>query len=143
MNWRDSYIEKHFGFLLEKGFTGPFVYMDKREIRTDFIKEDLIINVTYDGLYLVTLIKIKELNKEFESGKKRSSDLHLDEYDSYDLHVLDAKKKIYSSIICNDIYAKQLVYNSELLKRHPEILNGDLKKLKKRYQLLRKLGLRL
>lgn len=143
MNWRDSYIEKYFGFLLEKGFSGPFVYMNKKEIITDFIKKDLIINVTYDGLYLVRVIKINDFDQDFESGKKRSSDLHLGEFDSFDLSVLDAKKKIYSSISCNDIYGKQLCYNAELLTIYPEILNGDLKKLKKRYQLLRKLRFRV
>ena len=142
MKWKDSYVEKHFGFLTEKGFSGPFIYMHDKVIRTDFVKNNIVVNIAYDGLYIISLLKINIYDKQLALGNKRSSDLLPSEYYSFDISILDSKKKIYGSINSKDIYNCKLSYYAELFKRNPELLEGDLKKLKRSYKVFRKLTLR-
>jgi hypothetical protein len=60
----------------------------------------------------------------------------------YDLGNLDLDKKIYNAVSIENFSEKELWYYARLLRENPEILKGDLRKLKWKFWLLKKLRLR-
>ena len=134
-------LERYFDFLLKCGFKGPFSYSYIRELHTNYVKGNIIIDIVYDGGYWVNIYKTKKAILELELGTKRIVDLEFPEMKLYDLAGLDAKKQIYKSGYFNNNLEKQLCYYSKLLLDNPEILYGNLAKFNLINSLFRKLGL--
>ena len=136
-------INKYFNFLVtDFGFMSPITYNYVREIHTDYIKEDIIIMITYEGSYCCGIIKLKSIDYELLAGKKRSVDIDKNIERYYPLSMLDPKKRLYNSVSNDNFPDKDLWYCSKLIKNNPEILQGDLTKFSFTYRLLKKIGLR-
>jgi hypothetical protein len=138
----DLQIERYLGFIPKLGYKGPFVFNYVREVHINYVKGNLIIDIVYDGSYNIQLIKTKKTLPEIEQNKLRFTDLAFREYKTYDLTVLDYKKKIFNSVSFRDKDEKILWYYSHLLIKNRQILSGDLYKLSLRYQILRKMGIK-
>jgi len=107
-----------------------------RELHTDYIKDNIIIKVCYDGGYWVDLVKISDKIKEINNREIRSVDLDYNKVRHYDLKHLDRKEKLLKSINEPDRHKKELEYYSALIRNNPEILNGQLKKFSLLYRFL-------
>ena len=136
-----SISDKYFDFLLKAGFKGPFEYNYVREVHTDYIKGNIVIEIIYEGSFWVFVTKTKKYIPELEMGTKKIKDLDYSEYKSYDLFNLDPRRQLYNSVDFNNIDEKALWFFSRLLKDNPEILNGNLKKFNIINYILKKTGL--
>ncbi|MDY0101826.1 MAG: hypothetical protein RBS07_02750 [Lentimicrobium sp.] len=68
-------IDKYFGFLeRDFGFKKIPEYKYLREIHNDYIKDNLIIKLTYEGSYIVEMMKSKVVEKDLLDGNKRTID---------------------------------------------------------------------
>jgi len=142
----DSVINKYFNFLVtDFNFEKPVIYTYIREQHTDYIKENIVVKIIYDGGYWCNLIRIKNPDQDFLSDKKRVVDFSFTELKYYDLSKLDEGKKLYDSVSEEHFpkKEKELWYYSTLLKQNPEVLHGDFLKFSLTYRLLKKFGLSL
>ncbi len=136
-------VIKYFNFLVtDFGFMPPITYNYVREIHTDYIKDNIIIKIIFDGSYFCEIIKLKSLDHELLAGKKRSIDIDINDKKIYPLSMLDPQKKLYNSVSNDNFPDKDLWYCSKLIKNNPEILQGDFTKFSFTYRLLKKVGLR-
>lgn len=135
----DEVVEKYFNFLvIDFGFTKVSPYGYSRENHFDYIKENLIVKIVYDGDYWVSILKSKKTEVGLISEKKRTTDYDFRFFKRYDLRQLDLDKKIYNLVNVQMIKEKELQYYSDLLSQNPEILNGDVSKLTLRYVIIKK-----
>jgi len=135
-------IKKHFGFLTAKfGFIKIPEYQYAREVHNDYVKQGLIIKISYDGGFNLDVLKPKFEMKDILNGKKRTTDYDITSFKDYDLKNLDLNKKIWNSVGSDNAPDKSLWYFAKLLKDNPKILIGNLKKLNWPYFILKKLGL--
>jgi hypothetical protein len=132
---------KYFDFLIDLGFKGPFEYYYVREIHTNYVKGNIVVNIIFEGSFWVYVIKTKKYIPELESGTKRIIDLDFSEYKSYDLFDLDPKRYIYNSVEFNNQTEKDLWFFSKLIKDNSEILNGNFKEFNMIKYILRKTGI--
>jgi len=136
-------LKKHFEFLETKfGFKKIPEYQYVREIHNDYIKNDLIIKLTYEGSFWIEILKTKKVEPELINNKKTTVDFDYNYFKRYDLRNLDSSKKIYNSVSSENFPDKELWYFSKLLKDNPEILIGDLSKLTLKYKYLKRIGLK-
>ncbi len=136
----ENSINKYFGFLeSDFGFKKIPEYNYAREIHNDYIKNDLIIKITYEGSFYVELIKSKVPEKDFPEGSKKTIDNNY--FKHYNLSQFDSNsgKKIFFKE--NDT-EKDLLYYSEILKQNPEILIGNTFKFSFLYKILKKFGIK-
>lgn len=131
-----SFLEKSFGFskIPEYGYS--------RELHNDYVKNEIIIKIIYDGDYWVTILKPKINITDILKGDKHTTDYEFTDFDRYNLDNLDLDKSIWNSVSLQNSPFKKLVYYSKLLNDNSEILNGNLKKLGWTYMILTKLGLK-
>ena len=109
LNKPDNFIQmnispisnKYFDFLIDLGFKGPFEYYYVREIHTNYVKGNIVVNIIFEGSFWVYIFKTKKYIPELETGTKRIIDLDYSEYKSYDLFDLDPKRHIYNSVEFN------------------------------------------
>ncbi len=136
-------LKKYFGFLeMEFGFRKIPEYQYVREVHNDYIKNDLIIKLIYEGSFWIEILKAKNVEPELINNKKTIIDFDYNYFKRYDLKNLDPSRKIYNSVSSENFPDKDLWYFSKLLKDNSEILNGDLSKLTLRYKYLKKFGLK-
>ena len=136
----DDDVNRFFGFLENDfGFTKIKPYGYSREFHSDYIKENLIVKVCYDGGFFVNILKTKTTEKDLLTNTKRTVDYNFNFFKSYDLRQLDIDKKIFNSVSVQMSKEKELKYYSELLKQNSEILNGDIRKLTLKYLIIRKI----
>lgn len=136
-------INNHFGFLEKSfGFIKIPEYGYSRELHNDYVKDEVIIKIVYDGDYWVDLLKAKINTKDILKGIKHSTDYELPDFERYKLSNLDLDKSIWDSVNSDNLPDKSLRYYSKLLQENKEILNGNLKKFSWRYLILRKLRLK-
>ena len=135
--------DKYFEFLKQYGFSDPIQYSYVRDIHRDYIKGNLVISIAYEGNFWVEIIKTKHTFPSLATGLSKVTDLDFKDKKSYDLNLLDSKKKLFKSINCADQDEKNLLYYSSLLKNNPEILNGNLRKFSFTNRFLRLLGLKV
>jgi hypothetical protein len=138
---RLSISDKYFDFLLRIGFKGPFEYNYVREVHTEYVKGNIIVEIIYEGSFWVFVSKTKKTIPELELGTKKIKDLTYFEYKSYNLFDLDPKRRLYKSVYFNNSDEKDLWFFSRLLQDNPEILDGNFKKFNSIYYLLKKIGL--
>tara|TARA_R110002049_G_scaffold68166_1_gene176854 strand:- start:17190 stop:17636 length:447 start_codon:yes stop_codon:yes gene_type:complete len=135
-------IKKHFRFLtVNYGFIKIPEYQYVREVHNDYVKQGLIIKISYDGGFRIDILKPKFEMKDILDGKKWTTDYDITSFKEYDLKNLDVNKKIWNSVGSDNAPDKSLWYFAKLLKDNPEILTGNIKKLKWPYLILKKLGL--
>lgn len=132
---------KYFDFLIDLGFKGPFEYYYVREIHTNYVKGNIVVNIMYDGGFFVWVIKTKKYIPELESGTKRLINLDYSEYRSYDLFDLDPGRHIYNSVEFNSQTEKDLWFFSKLLRDNSEILDGNFKEFNIFKYILKKTGI--
>lgn len=132
---------KYFDFLKQYGFSDLIEYQYVREIRRDYIKDNIIISIAYEGNYWVDFIKTKSIFPSLATGASKLKDLDFKDTQSYDLTVLDTKNIIYDAIDIDHEDEKNLWYYSSLLKNNPEILNGDLAKFSLTSRFLKQVGI--
>lgn len=142
MNWFDEKINHEFDFLNKLGFKGPIVPQSSREIHAIYVKKCLILDICYNGGYLINLIKTKTIIPGIKENKISFSDIYSKNSRVYKLETLDFKNKLFNSVYFNDRHEKFFWYYRHLLILNPEILNGNLYKLSYRYRLLRVLRLK-
>lgn len=136
----DNDVKRYFDFLVtDFGFIKIKPYGYSRETHFDYIKENLIVKVSYDSGYFVNILKSKKIENDLLTNKTKSVDYDFKFFKRYDLKQLDKKRKIYNSANVQLSKEQELKYNSELLRQNPEILKSDFKKLTLRYLLIRKI----
>ncbi len=89
-----------------------------REVHNDFIKDNIIVKIIYEGDYYLKIIILNSKDKDLLSFIKNSTELKKQEYKSYYLHELIKIKK-------NTL--KEL---STIVKENDEILKGNFDNLK-------------
>lgn len=135
-------MNNHFSFLTEKfGFIKIPEYNFVREIHNDYVKDNLIIKIIYDGGFWIYILKPRFDIKDILIGKKRTMDFDFSKFKQYDLTNLDLDKSIWNSISSNNFPDKSLWYYSKLLRENDEILNGKINKLTWMYGIMKKIGL--
>ena len=133
-------IMKHFDFLVKDyHFIKYPEYRYVREIHNDFVRNDLIIKLHYEGSFELEILKPKINIQDILNQKKRTVDFDYNQFDRYDLKNLDLDKKIHNSVSSDNFPDKDLWYFAKLLKKNPEILDGNLNKLKWIFRLLKRL----
>ena len=136
-------VMKYFGFLIEKyGFVKLPEYQYVREVHNDFVGNEIIIKLNYEGSLLLEILKPKFDIREILNKQKRTVDYDYYSFDRYDLKNLDLNREIYDAVSNKNYPDKDLWYYSKLLKENPEILMGDLTKLKWKYRFLKRLKLK-
>lgn len=136
-------VLKHFGFLVnEFGFVKLPEYHYVREIHNEFAGGGMIVKLTYDGGFWLNILVPKFDISPILNGEKRTVDYDNSLFKVYDLGNLDLDKKIYNAVSIENFSEKELWYYARLLRENPEILKGDLRKLKWKFWLLKKLRLR-
>ena len=136
-------IMKYFGFLIEKyGFVKLPEYQYVREVHNDFVGNEMIIKLNYEGSLLLEILKPKFDITEILNNQKRTVDYDYNSFDRFDLKNLDLKREIYNAVLNKNFPGKDFWYYSKLLEENPEILNGDLTKLKWKYRFLKRLKLK-
>jgi len=122
-------VSNYFNFLVERyNFQTPITYNYVHEICTDYIKDNIIISISFDGGYGFGLIKLKKIDRNLLNGNIKKVDIDYNKRRYYDLTLLDKNKILYKSLSNVDLKIRNLVYYSTLLKNNPEILNGDFRK---------------
>jgi hypothetical protein len=101
-------IGKYFGFLVtEYGFTKIPEYSCVREIHNDFIKKDIIINIVYEGNYLIEVLKPERLDPELMNGIKKTVEYDSNFFKRCNLLNLDSSKKNVALILSDN---EQIVF---------------------------------
>lgn len=132
-------IEKYFGFLSdEMGFNGPFEYSFVRQLMTDFIKDKVIVSISYDGDYCVNIFKTSELIPELLTGELRTIDLNAKQKTELEFDLLDSKRKLWNSVSNENFPDKKLWYYFRLIQLNPEVLVGNFEKTEFLYRLKQK-----
>lgn len=138
-----NFIMNHFDFLVQKfNFIKIPEYQFVREVHNDFVRENLIVKIVYDGNYFLEILKAKFDTHEIIAGKKRTVDYDYNNFYRYDLKNLDLNKEIYNSVSSGNAPEKELWYYAKLLNDNPEILKGNLTKLKWKYKILKRLKIK-
>jgi len=133
-------VQRYFGFLeTDVGFTKVKPYGYSREFHFDYIKENLIVKVCYDGGFFVSILKTKTTENDLLTNAKRTVDYDFNFFKRYDLRQLDIDKKIFNSANVQMSKEKELKFYSELLRQNPEILDGFINKLTFKYLIFRKI----
>jgi hypothetical protein len=122
-------IDKCFGFVRDFGFKGPFGYQNHNAFFKDFVKDDLVISIIFNGKYWVEFIKTVAIFPALATGEMKLFEIDQKQLQVFDLSVLDKRKRIFNSVEFIDFNDKILWYHSKLLKANSEILKGDLSKL--------------
>jgi len=137
LNWIDKYLS----FLeSEHSFVKMPDYNYVREIHTDFIKGNLVLNIAWDGGYFIRLFKVPDnLVDDIYAGKIKPAKIDLFTRKNYNLEKLDPGKRIYNSISGDNFPEKEIWYVATLLKKNPEILDGDMSSFRFSNRLLDKL----
>ncbi len=137
----DLAVKEYFDFLItDYKFKTPVTYNYIREVHTDFIKDDIVVKVVYEGAYWCELIKLNKIDKGLLTGEKRIIDISYNNMTHFNLSSLDPSKKLYNSVSEDNFTNKELWYYSMLLKNNPEVLHGDFSKISIIYRLLKKFG---
>lgn len=132
---------KHFGFLVQKfDYVKLPEYQYVREVHNDFVGKNIVIKLSYDGSFMLEILKPKFEIEQLLNGQKRTVDYQYYSFDRYDLRNLDLNKEIYLSVSKDNFPDKDLWYYSKLLQENSEIVKGDLTKLKWTYWLLKRIG---
>ena len=136
-------LDKHFKFLeTEFGFRKIPEYQFVREIHNDFIKDDIIIKLAYEGSFWIEILKTKNIETELVKNEKHTVDFNYNSFKRYNLQDLDSSRKIYNSVSSDNFPDKDLWYFAKLLKDNSEILKGDLSILTSKHKYLKMLGLK-
>lgn len=136
-------LNKYLGFLVEKfGYLKLPEYKYVREIHNDFVGKEIVIKLNYEGSFMLEVLKPNFKIENLLNGKKKTVDFEYSSFKRYNLRNLDLNKDIYNSISGDNYSNKDLWYFSKLLQENPDILEGDLTKLKWPYRFLKRLGLK-
>ena len=139
----ENIIDKYFGFLeRDFGFKKIPEYNYLREIHNDYIKNDLIIKINFEGSYIVDLMKAKFAEKDLLDGKKKTIDYDYSFFKYYNLNQFAVNEKVNKSLKQGYDSEKDLLHCSEILKNNPEILNGNTRKFSFVYSILKKIGIK-
>ena len=126
-------IKRYFGFLeKEYGFKKLPQYNYVRELHTDFIKDNIIVKIIFEGSYIIEVFKLKVDNSGLINGTAKVVQLSKDNYASHYLSELGKP----------DASSKGLEYYSSVLKANAEILHGNFSKFSTLYSFFKFLGLR-
>jgi hypothetical protein len=113
----ENSIDKYFGFLeRDFGFQKIPEYNYVREIHNDYIKDNLIIKLIYEGSYIVVLMKAKFTDKDLLNGKKKTLDYDNSFFRCYNLNQLAGNEKANKSVAKGYDSTKDLLRCSEILK---------------------------
>lgn len=136
-------IDKYFGFLeRDFGFKKIPEYNYLREIHNDYIKDNLIIKLTYEGSYIVEMMKSKVVEKDLLDGNKRTIDYDYFYFKHYKLNQISGSKGKNRSLQKKHDSEKDLFYYAETLKNNPEILNGNTSEFSIINRILKKFGIK-
>lgn len=136
----DDLVDKYFGFLeTDFEFVRVASYGYSRETHFDYIKENLIIKICYDGGFFVSILKSKKTENDLITNKKRTIDYDFKFFRNYDIRQLDIDNKIFNSSYVQMSKETELKYYSELFRQNPDILNGDLNKLTLKHLIISKI----
>lgn len=138
----ENSIDKYFGFLeRDFGYKKIPEYNYIREIHNDYIKDNLIIKLIYEGSYIVVLMKAKFTDKDLLNGKKKTLDYGNSFFRCYYLNLFAGNGKANNTLANGYDSEKDLLRFSEILKNNPEILNGNTSKFSLLNRILKRIGL--
>ncbi len=137
-------IIKYFDFLEQRlSFTRIQEYNYVREVHTDYIKGNVILNISWEGSYSVTFFNVpSDVAEEIIAEKKKAAKIDYFSRYRYDLSKLDPGNRLYNSVSGDNFPDKDLWYYSTLLKRNPEILDGDMRAFQLYTRILNRLKFR-
>ena len=139
----ENIIDRYFGFLeSDFGFKKMPEYNYVREIHNDYIKDNIIIKLIYEGSYIIDLMKSKVAEKDLLDGNKRTIDYDYFYFKRYNLNLFTGNKRTRIAWQKEHDSEKDLLHCSEILKNNPEILNGKTFKFSFMYRILKKLGIK-
>ncbi len=122
---RELEVNNYFGFLVkEHGFIKIPEYNYVREVHNDYIKNDIVIKLIFDGDYIVEIIKLKHTDSDVLNFNKKSVELDYDDYRSYYLH--DLKK----------LKTNSLEELSKTVKENIELLDFNIETFTIKYKVL-------
>ncbi|NTW24996.1 MAG: hypothetical protein HGA37_09870 [Lentimicrobium sp.] len=138
----ENIIDKYFGFLeQEAGFVKIPEYNYVREIHNDYVRDNLIIKICYEGSYTIELLKSGSIEKDLTTGIRKSVSYDYAFFKHYNLKKLDRNGKLFKPLASANYPEKDLLYYSEILKNNPEVLSGNMRKFSFIYRIKQKLGL--
>ena len=112
-----SEVDEILGFLChDHGFIKIPEYQYVREIHNDFIKENVIIKVVYEGSIILEILKSTEPESDLINAVKRTCDYDPNHF----------KRKYFSMSEKDETTSKQLQECAQLIKNKPKILKGIL-----------------
>lgn len=129
-------IKKHFDFLTQYGFSGPYNYETDYTSSINYVKETIIIHIVFSGRYWCYIYKTKGPIDAIRTGQANVDSIPRNELIvSHEISKLDSKRKIWNSVSEDNFPEKPLWYYSKLIIQNKEIINGDLRKFSIFYRL--------
>lgn len=136
-------IDKYFGFLeRDFGFKKIPENTYVRETHNDYIRNNLIVKIIFEGSYIVFLMKAKFADKDLLNGKKKTIDYDYSFFKYYYLNQFAGNGKANKALVRGYDSAIDLLHCSEILKNNPEILNGNTSKFSFISRILKKIGIK-
>jgi len=114
-------IDKYFGFLVtEFGYTKIPQYQYVREIHTDFIKDNLIIKLIFEGNFSLCILKARKIEPELLNYSKTTVDYDYNYFKRYNLEEITKSRNIYNSFSTINFQNESVENYSKLLKENPK-----------------------
>jgi hypothetical protein len=130
---------KHtFDFLVSDfGFQGPYEFDLTYESHLNYVKNQVLIDIFYDGAYCVILYDTINPMAGLESGISILKDVDRRKWRFYYLHLIakDGRQRLREA---HQQPNEQLRYYSQILKDNRELMEGNFKKFSFLHKLLRK-----
>ena len=128
----------HLNFLTtEFGFIKMPTYQYVREIHTDYIGENIVSKIVYDGGEWMHIFEPKFDARRLILDSKKTTDYEWGQFIWHNPQVL-AQTNLWKRIAIDQYSYPYTMWDYvTLLKANPEILSGDLSKLKWYYPVLR------
>lgn len=129
-------VERKFNFLnTEYGFKGPFEWNVAYEREYTYVNQQYYLNVGFDGGFMISVGKTKQLIPELSTGELTLEDIGYKNRESRDLILLLSKKEKNHFEMIKDPIESLSLY-SEIVQNNPEILKGRWYKFSVRYKIL-------
>ena len=129
-------IKKHFDFLKQHGFSGPYNHESSGISSINYVKEKIIIHIVFTGRYWCYIYKTKSPIDTILTGQSNVESIPRNEITvCHEISKLDLKRKIWNSVSKDNFPDKPLWYYSKLIIQNKEITNGDFRKFSILYRL--------
>ena len=133
----EEIVRKYFSFVVDEyHFKQLPEYNFVREIHMQFIRDNIVINIVFEGSYVVEVIDTHKPIEALINGTKKITDFDYFKFRRYYISHLNIKShKNYSANLSIDYERDNpeigLIRRSAFLKSYPKILEGELKGIRR------------